>query len=120
VGTYLGIILHSAPATSTSSSTTSSSLHSLTQAIHSTSTGLFGTTVTLSECVIPFTAGTFIYIATVGVVPGLLKDTKSAGGGLQAVREILAMTVSSFLGLSCSLCALELGQGLTEYNDDMQ
>ncbi|KAK9375400.1 ZIP zinc transporter-domain-containing protein [Lipomyces chichibuensis] len=37
------------------------------------SNGLFGTTCTAGELVLPFTAGGFLYIATVGVIPEILE-----------------------------------------------
>ncbi|KAK9490246.1 ZIP zinc transporter-domain-containing protein [Lipomyces doorenjongii] len=37
------------------------------------SIGLFGTTCTAGELVLPFTAGGFLYIATVGVIPEILE-----------------------------------------------
>lgn len=51
--------------------------------------------MTLSDCVIPFTAGTFLYIASVGVVPQLLSDSKSwrLGGVVQGLREMVAMVI---------------------------
>ena len=39
--------------------------------------------------ILPFTAGGFIYIATVSVIPELLEDSKP----FQSVKEILAMIV---------------------------
>ncbi|KAK9447294.1 ZIP zinc transporter-domain-containing protein [Limtongia smithiae] len=38
----------------------------------SSSSGLFGTTCTVGDLVLPFTAGGFLYIATVGVIPEIL------------------------------------------------
>ena len=43
--------------------------------------------------VLPFTAGGFIYIATVSVIPELLEDTKLG----QSVKEILAMLTGVFM-----------------------
>ena len=40
--------------------------------------------------ILPFTAGGFIYIVTVSVIPELLQDTSI----LQSIKEILAMFVS--------------------------
>jgi zinc transporter 7 len=54
-----------------------------------------GTTLTAADCVVPFVAGGFLYIATVGVVPGLVEDSKTLkqGGGTQLLKELLAMAV---------------------------
>ena len=43
--------------------------------------------------VLPFTAGGFIYIATVSVIPELLGDTKLG----QSIKEMLAMFVGIFM-----------------------
>ncbi|KAH9481240.1 Zinc transporter zipt-7.2 [Psilocybe cubensis] len=47
-------------------------------------TGLLGTTLQLSDLVIPFVAGGFLYIGAVAVLPTLLAESKSAK---QAIRE---------------------------------
>ncbi|KAI8378919.1 ZIP zinc transporter-domain-containing protein [Blakeslea trispora] len=51
--------------------------------------GLWGTTMTWGDLVIPATAGGFLYIATVGVIPELL-ETKTTSR-LQPLKELLAM-----------------------------
>ncbi|KAG8248718.1 hypothetical protein J6590_033892 [Homalodisca vitripennis] len=43
--------------------------------------------------ILPFTAGGFIYIATVSVIPELLVDTKL----WQSVREIIALLVGVYM-----------------------
>lgn len=43
----------------------------------------------ISNLILPFTAGGFIYIATVSVIPELLEDTKF----WQSVKEVLALLV---------------------------
>lgn len=43
--------------------------------------------------ILPFTAGGFIYIATVSVIPELLKDTTLG----QSIKEILAMLIGVFM-----------------------
>lgn len=68
LGTLLGIALQRVP---------TSALQ------HQTSAGILGTSVQLSETVLPFTAGGFLYIATVGVVPELLQGPKSVSALVQ-------------------------------------
>lgn len=41
-----------------------------------------------TQWILPFTAGGFIYIATVGVIPELLEDTSF----WQSIKELLAMS----------------------------
>ncbi|CAG8589371.1 uncharacterized protein OCT59_019801 [Rhizophagus irregularis] len=63
------------------------------------SEGIFGTGVVLSDLVIPFTAGGFLYIATVGVIPELLEINGKLSRKIrlkQAMTEFLAM----FIGIS--------------------
>ena len=43
--------------------------------------------------ILPFTAGGFIYIATVSVIPELLEDTKFG----QSIKEILALLVGVYM-----------------------
>jgi zinc transporter 7 len=43
--------------------------------------------------ILPFTAGGFIYIATVSVIPELLEDTKL----WQSVKEIIALLVGVYM-----------------------
>lgn len=47
--------------------------------------GLFGTTVGAGELVIPMTAGGFLYIASVSVIPDLLEESRSMK---QAFKEV--------------------------------
>lgn len=47
--------------------------------------GIFGTSVGGGELVIPMTAGGFLYIASVSVIPDLLEDSRSAR---QALKEV--------------------------------
>ena len=40
-----------------------------------------------TSCILPFTAGGFIYIATVSIIPEL----KESGGFVQSIKEIFAL-----------------------------
>ncbi|BEI94880.1 uncharacterized protein CcaverHIS019_0704610 [Cutaneotrichosporon cavernicola] len=55
--------------------------------------GIFGTTATGAELVIPMTAGGFLYIASVSVIPELLEESRSAK---QALKEYAAMAFGVF------------------------
>lgn len=55
--------------------------------------GLFGTSVGKGELVIPMTAGGFLYIASVSVIPELLAESRS---GKQALKEYAAMAFGVF------------------------
>ncbi|WWD18167.1 hypothetical protein CI109_102616 [Kwoniella shandongensis] len=55
--------------------------------------GLFGTSVGGGELVIPMTAGGFLYIASVSVIPELLAESRS---GKQALKEYAAMAFGVF------------------------
>ncbi|KAI8971547.1 Zinc/iron permease [Mycotypha africana] len=58
--------------------------------------GLMGTDVTCSDLVIPFAAGGFLYIATVGVIPELLAIT---GNAKKDKKQAFAEFVAMFIGL---------------------
>jgi len=56
--------------------------------------GIWGTSVHMSDLVIPFTAGGFIYIATVGVIPELLEVSGKFGKDIkQGITEFVAMLI---------------------------
>ncbi|KAJ7679016.1 Zinc/iron permease [Mycena polygramma] len=90
VGTFIGIAVHTATAGE------GAGRHSadLAAGVRQTASGLLGTTVQLSDLVIPFVAGGFLYIGAVAVLPTLLAESKS---GAQAVREFVAMAI----GVGC-------------------
>lgn len=62
VGTFLGIFIQTYELSSTE-----------VVEFGNVSPGLFGTTVTTGDLTLPFTAGGFLYIATVGVIPEILE-----------------------------------------------
>ncbi|KAF5327170.1 hypothetical protein D9619_004119 [Psilocybe cf. subviscida] len=90
--TFIGIAVHTATATSDNES----QLTDLASGVRQDATGLLGTTLQLSELVIPFVAGGFLYIGAVAVLPTLLAESKSAK---QAMREFAAMA----FGVVCML-----------------
>ncbi|KAF7771586.1 hypothetical protein Agabi119p4_5897 [Agaricus bisporus var. burnettii] len=83
VGTFIGIAVHNAASAGGGSMTID-----LAAGVRQDATGLLGTTVQLSDLVIPFVAGGFLYIGAVAVLPTLLEESKSAK---QAIREFAAM-----------------------------
>jgi zinc transporter 7 len=83
VGTFMGIAIHNLSATDEKVESTD-----LSAAVRQNASGLLGTTVQLSDLVIPFVAGGFLYIGAVAVLPTLLAESKSAK---QALREFGAM-----------------------------
>ncbi|KAJ7285253.1 Zinc/iron permease [Mycena rebaudengoi] len=85
VGTFIGIAVHNATASNADRVSVD-----LAAGVRQDASGLLGTTVQLSDMVIPFVAGGFLYIGAVAVLPTLLTESKS---GAQAVREFVAMAV---------------------------
>ncbi|WOO85691.1 Zinc transporter SLC39A7 [Vanrija pseudolonga] len=81
VGTFLGIWI----AETTGSGNVDSALK--------VGEGFFGTSVGGGELVIPMTAGGFLYIASVSVIPELLDESRSAK---QALKEYAAMAFGVF------------------------
>ncbi|RVD81650.1 uncharacterized protein DFL_009503 [Arthrobotrys flagrans] len=65
--------------------------------------GLFGTSATLGDLVLPFTAGGFLYIATVGVIPELLETGPNRGLELKkSLVQALAMAAGAGIMLAIS------------------
>ncbi|KAF8164005.1 ZIP-like iron-zinc transporter [Pholiota molesta] len=91
IRTFIGIAVHNATASSGETP-----LADLAAGVRQDATGLLGTTLQLSELVIPFVAGGFLYIGAVAVLPTLLAESKSAK---QAMREFAAMA----FGVVCML-----------------
>ncbi|EIW83993.1 ZIP-like iron-zinc transporter [Coniophora puteana RWD-64-598 SS2] len=83
VRTFMGIAIHNL-----SASEAGAEALDLAAGIRQDASGLLGTTVHLSDLVIPFVAGGFMYIGAVAVLPTLLNESKS---GKQALREFGAM-----------------------------
>jgi len=89
VGTFIGIAVHTVTAT-----TNESHVSDLAAGVRQDATGLLGTTLQISDLVIPFVAGGFLYIGAVAVLPTLLAESKSTK---QAIREFAAMA----FGVAC-------------------
>ncbi|KAI0779097.1 ZIP zinc transporter-domain-containing protein [Irpex lacteus] len=84
IGTFIGIAIHNISA----SEDPSAGATNLADAVRQQAGGILGTSVQLSDLVIPFVAGGFMYIGAVAVLPTLLEESKS---GKQALREFAAM-----------------------------
>lgn len=69
LGTFLGIFIQNLTSNSVTDIVTEGSI--ITESFKSP--GLFGTSVTTGDLTLPFTAGGFLYIATVGVIPEVLE-----------------------------------------------
>lgn len=63
--------------------------------------GLFGTSLTWGDMLLPFTAGTFLYVGTVAAVPELLET--GSGGAAAEVRKTLTQFVAVALGAGIML-----------------
>lgn len=63
--------------------------------------GLFGTSLTWGDMLLPFTAGTFLYVGTVAAVPELLET--GSGGAATEVRKTLTQFVAVALGAGIML-----------------
>lgn len=91
IGTFIGIFIEEMAKRLTESSAKDDHHHHH----HDHSHGLLGTSMTWGDLVIPATAGGFIYIATVGVIPELLESKTTSK--LQPVKELLAMVIGMSL-----------------------
>ncbi|KAJ7261763.1 ZIP zinc transporter-domain-containing protein [Mycena haematopus] len=89
VATFIGIAVHTATASDAGRDSPD-----LAAGVRQDANGILGTTAQLSDLVIPFVAGGFLYIGAVAVLPTLLAESKS---GAQALREFVAMAV----GVGC-------------------
>jgi zinc transporter 7 len=83
IGTFIGIAVHNVSSTGTPHTS-----RNLASGVRQDANGILGTTAILSDMVIPFVAGGFLYIGAVAVLPTLLEESKS---GKQALREFAAM-----------------------------
>ncbi|KAF7374683.1 Zinc/iron permease [Mycena sanguinolenta] len=83
--TFMGIAVHTATASNSGRYSPD-----LAAGVRQDAKGILGTTAELSDLVIPFVAGGFLYIGAVAVLPTLLEESKS---GVQALREFVAMAV---------------------------
>lgn len=63
--------------------------------------GLFGTSLTWGDMLLPFTAGTFLYVGTVSVIPELLETGKNKGVEIRkTIVQFLAVVVGAGIMLA--------------------
>lgn len=88
MGTFLGIALNEW------------SSHAAEEGLNQVST-LLGTSVTWGDLALPFTAGSFLYIGTVGVVPELLEeDEEEQGQGIvKKLTDFAMQLIAMFVGI---------------------
>ncbi|PWY91362.1 Zip-domain-containing protein [Aspergillus sclerotioniger CBS 115572] len=72
-------------------------------AVDSASSGLFGTSLTWGDMLLPFTAGTFLYVGTVSVIPELLETGKDKSVEIKkTIVQFLAVMVGAGIMLVIS------------------
>ncbi|KAK9462884.1 ZIP zinc transporter-domain-containing protein [Lipomyces oligophaga] len=88
VGTFIGIGIQLLSADSSSAGS---------DTLASSPVGLFGTTCTVGDLVLPFTAGGFLYIGTVGVIPEIL-ETDSRLTKIGEIKKGFWQAIAMILG----------------------
>ncbi|KAI9700550.1 MAG: hypothetical protein M1820_006704 [Bogoriella megaspora] len=92
IGTFIGIAVQESGKTSSASGTSSSA-----------GVGLLGTSLSWGDLLLPWTAGTFLYVGTVGVIPELLETGKHRGKELRkTVAQFAAMAAGAGIMLAIS------------------
>lgn len=77
----------------------------------SPASGLLGTSLTWGDMLLPFTAGTFLYVGTVSVIPELLETGKNKGEEIKkTVIQFIAVAVGA--GIMLALVSLPITHGL--------
>lgn len=105
LGTIIGITiqeLSSSSSSSTSSSSDTSTGLGANAVVMSRTSGLAGTSLQWGDMLLPFTAGTFLYVATVSVIPELL-ETEKGGGKMKEVKKMAMQFVALALGAGIML-----------------
>ncbi|XRM47015.1 hypothetical protein ABZX51_010025 [Aspergillus tubingensis] len=94
LGTFIGIAVQELGGNSSSAAITDSSLPS---------SGLLGTSLTWGDMLLPFTAGTFLYVGTVSVIPELLETGKDKRTEIKkTIVQFLAVMVGAGIMLVIS------------------
>ncbi|CAK7245697.1 MAG: hypothetical protein STHCBS139747_007286 [Sporothrix thermara] len=65
--------------------------------------GLFGTSLTWGDMLLPFTAGTFLYVGTVAVIPELLETSLEGSTKLAELRKMLVQFAAIATGAGIML-----------------
>ena len=93
IGTLIGIVVQEAGKASNGYGVSPSVEHA----------GLFGTSLSFGDLLLPWTAGTFLYVGTVGVIPELLETGEDRGLELRkTLAQFLAMAAGAGIMLSIS------------------
>lgn len=58
--------------------------------------GIWGTSLQWADVLLPFTAGTFLYVGTVGVIPELLENQPGKTRGQEFVRTLMQFGAMAF------------------------
>ncbi|CCH40672.1 Zinc transporter ZIP14 [Wickerhamomyces ciferrii] len=90
LGTFLGIFIQNLGQSSSSVGE---------KVLGNVSPGLFGTSVTTGDLTLPFTAGGFLYIATVGVIPEVLELQIENSRKKELINGVLQL-IFVFIGIS--------------------
>ncbi|OJD13001.1 hypothetical protein AJ78_06494 [Emergomyces pasteurianus Ep9510] len=89
IGTFIGIAVQEFGSTS-EAGTFSDARSMVPQA------GIFGTSLAMKDLLLPFTAGTFLYVGTVAVIPELLQTGKNKSEELgKTVKQFIAMAAGA-------------------------
>lgn len=67
--------------------------------IRSDYSGLFGTNVTIGDLTLPFSAGAFLYIATIGVIPEILESGQELSGGYDRAKQAIIQFIAMIAGI---------------------
>lgn len=89
LGTFLGIFIQNLGQQSTTTG----------DVVSNVSPGLFGTSVQTGDLTLPFTAGGFLYIATVGVIPEVLELQSENSRKKELINGVLQLAFV-FIGIS--------------------
>lgn len=68
--------------------------------VHGAGAGIMGTSLQWGDMLLPFTAGTFLYVGTVAVIPELLETGPNKG---QELRKTLMQFAAMFTGAGIML-----------------
>ena len=101
LGTIIGITvqeLGKSASTGGSEGGADSSSHANSFAANPRTSGLLGTSLQWSDTLLPFTAGTFLYVGTVAVIPELLETNISPTG--RGKQKELRKTLTQFAAMA--------------------
>ncbi|RMZ92349.1 hypothetical protein DV736_g406, partial [Chaetothyriales sp. CBS 134916] len=104
LGTLIGIFVQEVGGNSSSSNSSSHNEAGKTGASAGAGAGgIWGTSLQWGDMLLPFTAGTFLYVGTVAVIPELLETTPSAADRSAEIKKTIAQFGAMFLGAAIML-----------------